>query len=321
MSCCGNPRPPQPVQAQSKSVPVGTVQQFPISHQPTAHPGITPFPPSPEGSAFRPPHITSPQPVHSLSHLNGPHSPPPTASTALSMPPSPPSSGPQMGMFSRTSVVQVDPIGSLSPLRRPSLTYPGSGNQNILSTYQSSPTVPSLPPTDDGKMSVSIDFGERCIPDPVPRRVRTDGSWFRNYLLWRSECICTSGITSRRSNRVSHRRMARRVLLLERCNKFCIGLDQRNISGKFRPVSCTTTVDKSTHGAWRPKVPILRPDSSSVNGKRLQGHSFCHMGWNLPHTLRFKLFLEPRALRDQSMVDPRLPPIPVRKQITEDRVS
>lgn len=82
---------------------------------------------------------------------------------------------------------------------------------------------------------------------------------------------------------MSHRRMAHRVLLLERCNKFCIGLDHRNISGKFQRVSCTTTVDKSTHGAWRLRVPILRPDSSSANGKRL-GALLYYMGWNLPHT-------------------------------------
>jgi hypothetical protein len=36
---------------------------------------------------------------------------------------------------------------------------------------------------------------------------------------------------------------------------------------------------------------------------------------------RFKLFLEPHALRDQSTADPRLPPIPVRKQFIRDRVS
>jgi hypothetical protein len=166
MSCCGNPRPPQSAQAQSRSVPVGTVQQFPVSHQPTAHPGITPFPASADRSTFRPPNITSPQPVHSLSPLNGTHSPPPTASTAFSLPPASPSGGPQMGMFSQTSV--VDPTGTLNPLRRPSLTYSASGNQNILSTYQSSPAVPLLPPTDDGKMSVSIDFGEHRTPDPRP---------------------------------------------------------------------------------------------------------------------------------------------------------
>jgi len=170
MSCCGSPRPqtPLPQTAVSKSVHGGTLQQFSVSHQPTAHPG--PYPgPAPEMSPFRPPNIMTPEPVHSMSHLNGYQSPPPTSSTVHgSIPPSPPSTGPQVGMFNRASV--VDPIGSLSPLRRPSPAYPASGNPNLLSTYPSA-AVPSLPPPDEGKMSISIDFGERRSPEshPTPR--------------------------------------------------------------------------------------------------------------------------------------------------------
>ena len=163
MSCCGTPRP----ENQARSVPVGQVQQFPVSHQPTAHPAISPFP-APE-APFRPPNIPSPQTVHSSSHLNGAHSPAPTFSTAHG---SPPPTGPQVGMFNRTSV--VDPNGSLSPLRLPSPAYSASGSPNIISTYQSAAAVPSLPPMDEGKMSVSIDFGEHRSLDSVPRRVRTD---------------------------------------------------------------------------------------------------------------------------------------------------
>lgn len=157
MSCCGTPRP----QDQAKSATVGTVQpQFPVSHQPTAHPGITPF--SAPETSFRPPNISSPQPVHSSSYLNGAQSPAPTLSTAHGSLPSP---GAQMTMFNRTSV--VDPMASLSPLRLPSPAYPASGNPTILSTYQSSMAVPSLPPPDEGKMSISIDFGKRHSPYPA----------------------------------------------------------------------------------------------------------------------------------------------------------
>jgi Phosphatidylserine decarboxylase len=46
-----------------------------------------------------------------------------------------------------------------------------------------------------------------------------------------------------RSNLVPHSRMARRALLPEKCNKFCIGLDLWRLLGKFRPVSYMTSVD------------------------------------------------------------------------------
>ncbi|KAH9993029.1 actin-like ATPase domain-containing protein [Russula vinacea] len=252
MSCCGNPRPPQSVQAQSRSVPVGTVQQFPVSHQPTAHPAITPFPASADRSTFRPPNITSPQPVHSLSHLNGTHSPPPTASTAFSLPPASPSGGPQMGMFNQTSV--VDPTGTLSPLRRPSLTYSASGNQNIISTYQSSPTGPLLPPTDDGKMSVSIDFGT----------------------TFSGVAYGSSRIAAGKVQQILH---------------------WPGSSEHFRKVpTCLMYDDRGQVHAWGLEAKSANP-----------APGFIKCEW-------FKLFLEPRALRDQSMVDPRLPPIPPGKR-------
>jgi hypothetical protein len=165
MSCCGNPRPPAQT-PQSKSVNASTLQQFSVSQQPAAHPGISPYStPAPEMSPFRPPNISTPQPVHPSPYLNGYHSPPPTSSTAHgSIPPSPPSAGPQAGMFNRASV--VDPTRSLSPLQRPSPAY---ATPNLLSTYPSA-AVPSLPHPDEGKMSVSIDFGERRPPEPPTPR-------------------------------------------------------------------------------------------------------------------------------------------------------
>src|SRR5216684_1337550 len=158
MSCCGTAHP----QTTDKSVPtVGTrsvpvgggalqQQQFPVSQQPTSHPGITPFPAPTDASSFRPPEVTPPPAAHSMAYLNG---------TPYSQPMTPP----QMVMYTSPSLA-FDPNGPLSPLRRPSPTYPTSSGspdrQNILSTYQSSAAMPSSPPIDEGKVSVSIDFGE-----------------------------------------------------------------------------------------------------------------------------------------------------------------
>jgi hypothetical protein len=85
--------------------------------------------------------------------------------------------------------------------------------------------------------------------------------------------------------------MARRVLLPERCSKFCIGPDPWRRLGKFRPVSCMTSEDKSSHGAWRLKVPIQRPDTSSANGRF---YSFCYMH-GLEHATLFQVQALPRA--------------------------
>lgn len=188
MSCCGSARPEAATDKNvaavgTRSVPVGggggllQQQQFPVSHQPMAHPGIiSPFPPPADASSFRPPDITPPPAVYPMAHFNGTaHSPPPsTMSTAAHSPVPPSPNAPQMGMYTSSSPPVVDPNGPLSPLRLPSPTYPTSGSSNspnLLSTYQSSATMPSSPPIDEGKMSVSIDFGERRPrePHPTPR--------------------------------------------------------------------------------------------------------------------------------------------------------
>jgi hypothetical protein len=162
MSCCGNARSENAVRPIN-----GTYQPYPLTtQQPSPHPVITPFQEKPfqhqqQQQPFQPPGITSPPPAHVLPHMNGgaQSPPPPSTMTHSSLPPSsPPPTQPQMSGF-------IDPMGSLSPLRRPSPAYPAAGNPNIISTYQSSaPLVPNtVPPTDEGKMSVSIDFGERRV--------------------------------------------------------------------------------------------------------------------------------------------------------------
>ncbi|KAH9052022.1 hypothetical protein EDB83DRAFT_2521887 [Lactarius deliciosus] len=140
MSCCGSARTDD---GNSRSAPTGgTLQPFPISHQPNAHPGINPFL---EKSSFHPPSISSPPPVHALSQFGGTHSPPPPSSTTHgSLAPSPPPQSPQMNMFHDLA-----------------LLIPAAGNPNLLSTYRPSIAIPapSVATTDEGKMSVSIDFG------------------------------------------------------------------------------------------------------------------------------------------------------------------
>jgi hypothetical protein len=165
MSCCGTSRPQT-----TRNSTVGTLQPFPISQQPSPHPRIDPFA---EKQSCNPPALPSP-PAHSFSPSSGNQPwPPPSSTTHGSGMSSPPPLSSQMGTtFSRGTT--ADTAGSLVPLRRPTPSYPpGSANLNLLSTYQSSaPVSSSLPPTDEGKMSVAIDFGEHHVshvpPIPVP---------------------------------------------------------------------------------------------------------------------------------------------------------
>jgi hypothetical protein len=115
-----------------------------------------------------------------------------------------------------------------------------------------------------------------------------------------------------------YRRTARHVSLREKYNRSCIGLDQWRRLGKFRHVCCMMSGVKCSRGGLKLKIPIRCPDRSSVNGKWLQEpHIFflVAIDSNIFRLCRFKLFLEPHALRDQSAVDPRLPPLPVRKRV------
>jgi hypothetical protein len=163
MSCCGSARTPE---GDSKSAPAGgTLQPFPISHQPTAHPSINPYL---EKSSFQVPTISSPPPVHALSQFGGAQfggtqfggtqsPPPPSSTTHSSFAPSPPPQS-QVNGFHGNSFAELS--GSMNALRRPSPSYPASGQPNLLSTYRPSVANPApSAPKDEGKMSVSIDFG------------------------------------------------------------------------------------------------------------------------------------------------------------------
>jgi hypothetical protein len=157
MSCCGSARTPE---GNSSAPAGGTLQPFPISHQPTAQPAINPYL---EKSSFHAPTISTPPPVHALSQFGRTQSPPPPSSTAhSSFSPSPPPQSPRVNGFQGSSFADLS--GSMNPLRRPSPSYSAAGHPNLLSTYPSyRPSVAIPAPsatTDEGKMSVSIDFGE-----------------------------------------------------------------------------------------------------------------------------------------------------------------
>ncbi|KAI9512146.1 actin-like ATPase domain-containing protein [Russula earlei] len=235
MSCCGTPR------SQKTSDTVATLQPFPISQQPTARPEISPFL---EKESFRPPTISSPPPVHSLSRFNGAQSPPPS-STHGSVPPSPPPTASQMGTFNRGSV--IDSSASLSPLRRPTPAYPSSGNPNLLSMYQ--PVHGH-----EGKMSISIDFGT-TFSGVAYGSSRIASGKVQQILHWPGSME-------------TFRKVPTCLLYDERGQVLSWGLDAKNTNPVAGSIKCE----------W------------------------------------FKLFLEPHALRDQSTIDPRLPPIPPGKK-------
>ena len=260
MSCCGQVRAGD----NRGNVPAAsTLQPFPISDQPTAHPSISPFG---EKSSFHPPGISSPPPVHSISQFNETHSPPPPSTTTHgSLAPSPPPQSPQNHLFLGGS--SLDP--SLNTLRRPSPSYPAaSGIPNLLSTYRPSiaAPVPSAPVLDEGKVSVSIDFGKLLSTYTVELSLNGHcgpGTTFSGVV---SISLPLPNTMATSNHHASYRRMARRALLPERYNKFYNGREQWRLLGKFRLVCCMMSVDKSSLGAWRRKTPTQCPDRSSVNG-------------------------------------------------------
>lgn len=198
MSCCGSARANE---GNSGSTPAGgTLQPFPISNQPTGHPGIDPYL---EKSAFQPPSISSPPPVHALTPFGGTQSspppfggtqspPPPSSTTHGSVAPSPPPQSPLANGYHGGSFADLS--GSMSTLRRPSPSYPPTKNPNLpnlLSTYRPSVAIPapSIPTTDEGKMSVSIDFGELRDACTYYVELWNNGLWSRDYFLWCGEFI------------------------------------------------------------------------------------------------------------------------------------
>jgi hypothetical protein len=107
---------------------------------------------------------------------------------------------------------------------------------------------------------------------------------------------------------IANRHMHRLELHLGRYNKSCIGLDLLKLSAKCLRACCTMNMDKFLLGDWKRRTPAPCLVLRAVNGGDfIMGQNYLIL---ILHP-RFKLFLEPRALRDESAIDPRLPRLPV----------
>lgn len=177
MGCCGEPyEAPEPVTEKH------VVNPYPTTMQPSPHPGAQ-FLDKP----YQTPSIPSPPPSHQFGGPNGyqtpppaawtpvPHSPPPgTGSPYSQFPPpgSPPpgagplspqfggmSNGPLSPQFTGTTLNGMTPNGSL---QRPTPVHAMHSGSATMTTSRvgRGASVSAIPPMDEGKMSVSIDFGE-----------------------------------------------------------------------------------------------------------------------------------------------------------------
>lgn len=163
MSCCGTAKT-QGVNRQEVNLSPST----PIAQQPSPHPGAL----FPEKQSFTAPSISPPPAAHTYNSLNGHQSPPPSSLTSTSPPPM----IPQFNSFNGDLQSQplFDPSSMAPPfqdnLLRPSPTYPGSvGSRPSAYSPQAISVMPSSnagfspPLSDEGKMSISIDFGMSSI--------------------------------------------------------------------------------------------------------------------------------------------------------------
>lgn len=110
---------------------------------------------------------------------------------------------------------------------------------------------------------------------------------------------------------LSSRRMALHVLQEVVCNRFFTGQVHLRPSERSLLACCMMTVAMSSLGAWKQRMPALALVDTNANGQ-VPSPSLkeCQLTNLLAN--RFKLFLEPRALRSEAEVDPRLPRLPVR---------
>ncbi|KAI0316964.1 hypothetical protein OF83DRAFT_1123827, partial [Amylostereum chailletii] len=263
MSCCGTARAKSDIR--NSAVPYSTGI---VSHQPGAHPGAL-FPNGHEKAFQAPSIVTPPPPSHPYGLPGAPHSPPPrSVLTSGSHSPTP---QPQYGPLSPNSSYDLSrnpPFATNGSLVRPEAAYPGQ-NPSLLQTFPGASSQPAFtasslnghgggqvyspPSTDEGKMSVSIDFGTTF-----------------------------SGVAYG-SSRIA-------------AGKVQQVLRWPGAQETFRKVPTCLLYDE--HGQ------MLAWGLEAKNAGPAPGHIKCE--W-------FKLFLEPHALRDESAVDPRLPPLPPNK--------
>lgn len=170
MGCCGETRSKPVANSEKQNVLDGS---YPVSQQPTPHPGL-----QYDEKQFQPPSIPSPPPAQQplgspdlngfqqqpwqqqQQGLAGPGSPPPTSSSHTFDPfrPAGAASPPPPGAFSGTTLQSFNG----TPLERPTPFYSGSVQQTVSMSAQKINGYTSPEPVrtaDEGKMSVSIDFG------------------------------------------------------------------------------------------------------------------------------------------------------------------
>lgn len=142
MSCCGEPKVPQ----DASNREVSNTQSF-INQQPSGQAGL-------EKHLFEAPSISTLPPAHSYSQNGIPQQ------TGWSHTPSPP---PQVTAFG-ASISQPPPTATPSYHDRTNSSYSGHllAPSRVTSPPLSSPPRPtSSPAPDEGKLSISIDFGLR----------------------------------------------------------------------------------------------------------------------------------------------------------------
>ena len=169
MSCCGEPsHKAANAQAAQQVTPF---QAHPVNQQPGPQPGLpwppsektfqTPSGPSPPPQAYGSWGEKSPNQQTTFPPYNAQGSPPPGMFPSGAMPPQTPGSPPPGSVSSpystyASSTVQSPPLARTTPDR--------SVAMSVTSRGQSPPAVPQqVSYGDEGKLSVSIDFGESRV--------------------------------------------------------------------------------------------------------------------------------------------------------------
>jgi hypothetical protein len=159
--------------------------------------------------------------------------------------------------------------------------------------------------------------GHRPVPPAPDPDVRPPSPCLRNYIFWRGEHNGLLGQRVRLGDglTVFERRMLRRASRPARSSRFCTGQALSRRFAKCRRVYCTTNTDRSWRGDLKLRMRAPCWARSDANGTSVYLSFFwpavtCRDVLLPLVSIRFKLFLEPRALRDETTIDPRLPQLP-----------
>ncbi|KAH8114842.1 actin-like ATPase domain-containing protein [Phellopilus nigrolimitatus] len=254
MNCCGKPYDQSATNSQKQHV---SNNLYPTNQQPSPHPGAH----FPEKQQFQPPAIPSPPSVQQFGFhqqqqtwQHAPISSAPFNPYQLSGSPSPPPAGSQ---FSGTTLNGMDGMTPSGSIQRPTPYYAGASAQSsVMMTTSKINGLKSPEPSsivDEGKMSVSIDFGT-TFSGVAYGSSRIEQGKVQQILRWPGSFET------------------------------------------FRKIPTCLLYDESGR--------VLAWGLEAKNTGLMEGTARCE--W-------FKLFLEPRALRE-GHVDPRLPSLPPGKK-------